>query len=109
MKVKELLATLQPNAEISIDFYWLPAHQYSKDPESGEWVYRDGNTWVAPVALQMHDDDPNEPELDEEYSFKGPAGEFTGMVEGYGDWLLEEDVQMVSDGKYEIRKVSQEA
>lgn len=40
-------------------------------------------------------------EVDEEYSYEGPAGAFAETMSGYL-WLLDEEVKQVATGRYEI-------
>ena len=108
MTLGELLKTLPPEKEIDITYYWLPAHSYRYDEVTGAWEYWDGEYWVQPFFAEAVDDpdfDPNDPEIDDEYSFAGTVAEYYDcFVKSYGDFQLEEEVAIKGDGQYEIRR-----
>lgn len=111
MTVGELLQTLPSEEKIEIRFVWLSTHPYRKNEITGLWEYYDGGYWITDYDANDEENlnDPNfDPsvEYDEEYSFEGRAGHFLEEKGEDYDWILEEEVEQIADGKYEIRKYS---
>lgn len=104
MTVETLLATWPKEKELTINHMWLPAHHYVWNEKNENWEYWDGDCWVSPFGNEQNGDpdfDPNELELDEEYSFQGTVDEFDR--DGLG-WLLSEEVYQLHNGVYEVRR-----
>ena len=110
MTVEELLAMWPKDRKLTINHMWLPMYKYVKNADGyWEYKYKDGDRWFTSVYSNVDSDlddddpnlDPNKPVLDEEYSFSGTVDEFDREE---FEWLLEEPVEEVGDGIYEVRR-----